>query len=84
MAARDWRAIRASAGRSRKSASEPYEVRLVSFRAMKDGNLALFATGRTDDRAPHVLKQTSAGNTNSQGAGDGAWARPRRAFRQNA
>jgi len=61
MAARDWRVIRAFAGRLKKWAN-PYEVRLVSFRAMKEpahravhpfgqiptfeeGDLALFETG---------------------------------------
>jgi hypothetical protein len=49
MAARDWRVIRTFAGRGALGAGrwaleevgQPYEVRLVSFRAMKEPVLAL-------------------------------------------
>jgi glutathione S-transferase len=46
MAARDWRATRGFAGRLKKRA-QPYAVRLVSFRAMKEPtHLALHPFGQ--------------------------------------
>ena len=56
MAARDWRVIRTFAGRGRwalgagrwalEEVGQPYEVRLVSFRAMKEPVLALHPFGQ--------------------------------------
>jgi glutathione S-transferase len=48
MPARDWRVIRACAGRwALEEAGQPYEVRLVSFRAMKEpAHLALHPFGQ--------------------------------------